>query len=300
MHYDVPHIDIAMLNRSIRLPTNLLDRNAKESLRLGLLVLSNPSVQLSLGSEYNTVRRLISSLPPVPSSFHQALEACQCLRDNPYAWPSLPADFDKSKDNQALLHWMYTAFSHICKHWAKLEALCGTHAEGFSDVNLWSVLLDFAFLNSTSITCDRKELSAGITDISYKHDGIIRGTHPVVVGLIEAKPLRPTRLVKSKLIDDLDYVKDDYSKIVYSLSQMLFKLENPQLVLTGIICKGFDLTIIRGQWFGNVCLFNEFHQNVNLTTLDNVLTLCWKLKLGCEEANALLKQTKIFSDLDDI
>lgn len=297
---ETTHVDITLSERNIFFPVEFLDSEAARSFKRGILILSNESVRHALRNDYELIRSSISPLPPVPDFFSNALHACEPLLKDPYAWPAPPSRVDETADNRDIYDWMYAAMCHMCKHWQVLKKHHPTHAEGWYDVNFWSVLLDHVFLKSAIISCDRKELGAGIPKLFYKHDGIIWGQNRTLVGLIEAKPFRPGKPEKLDSGDSIDFVRDDLTKVAYTLTQLLKMKKHPDLVLTGIICTGFDITILRGQWFGKVCLFKEYKQTVSMATLPEVLKLCWQLKLGFEHASCLSQKHTFLSSSSDI
>lgn len=108
-----------------------------------------------------------------------------------------------------------------------------SHGEVWADVNVWGPLFDFAFLGSSTLTFDRRELRIAIKTTTYKHDGIVR---PVLLrtgldlGFIEAKPER-------HYVDQIG-TSSDRNKVLSSMVATLRNHNITDVIVAGILCDG--------------------------------------------------------------
>lgn len=169
-------------------------------------------------------------------------------------------------------------------NFAKLSERASTHGEVWADVNIWSTLWDFAFLKSSTLTIDRKELRVAVKTITVKHDGIVRSVLPSCsrnLGFLEVKPARHNSGEGCMVLDS--------NKVIDSMAATLLSHNTPGAVVTGILCHGMKMTILRATLArGNVVLVKELTQVVHLRQILTVVKHCWMMKLALEASYEMI------------
>lgn len=218
------------------------------------------------------------AMPKVSPYFESALEACRPLLKDSRQFPVPPPP--ASEEEWHIWHYVSTAVLHFVMNFKKLAERASTHGEVWADVNIWSTLWDFAFLKSPTLTIDRKELRVAVKTITIKHDGIVRSVLPSCgrnLGFLEVKPERHNTGDGCMIIDS--------NKVIESMVATLSCHHTPGAVVTGILCHGLKMTILRATVVKeNVFLFKEMSQVVHTRQILQVVKHCWMMKLALEDS----------------
>lgn len=128
--------------------------------------------------------------------------------------------------------------------------------------------------------CNRKELRIALKHITIRHDGIVRSALPSCgrnLGFLEVKPERHNSGDSTTV--------SDRNKVLESMCATLRCHQAPGVVVTGILCHGLKMTILRGTMLeGGVFLFKEMSEVVHPRRILSVVRCCWAVKAALEES----------------
>jgi len=251
---------------------------------------------------------LFPEFPKLPDSFRKYLDTHKEFieKRNPCALPGYPSARGGEAGALSVAEvdeWFYihAAAVHFQRHFAKIEKLSLSHGEGWTDVNIWAHLLDTAFLYSSTLSLDRKELQSNIHDAvitvqKSSYDGILRNsritkkTSRLDIGFIEVKPAR-TPYPKDSATDRLKVIKAMRSSLLNLISIVKHDHGNEneksevlrKIVVVGVICNGTSMTVLQAWNLSSKLLFfKENEYDLTMETLPLLIETCWRLKLALE------------------
>ncbi|RVD80829.1 uncharacterized protein DFL_008718 [Arthrobotrys flagrans] len=244
-------------------------------------------------TDIDALRPLLPPLPILPANFREYLDALQPFTCQTFGVTiSPPSSATATRENFKMWLYISGAHTHFHFHFFYLTKTSPQAGEAWAGMNLWSRIIDGAYLGSPWIFLNRSEIVSTFCD-NKKCDGIMRSFaaplcpgrpeyNRLEFGFIEVKPHR------------IPYPADhhkDHQKLIELMKDALIAIKAlvpdaamKTVVVIGILCSGMHMRIYRAcNSYGDFSFYVENQLELTLDTLPLILETSWRAMMCIEQ-----------------